>query len=199
MTEKSLDAQDYGWASVQMDGGIQNVVRKMSDWFNAELSRDSVPERMEVGMEGVRIGLMTQSAVSGETAAQFARLTRMIVAGGGTVIVPDNDPLLKNNDYVQSVLVNSDVQATLNYAQPVTLPGFYTMFAPSRQWGEILTGIGAGALNSYSLMSIAQWQGIHYCPYCKSDQLQPPIPTISVIWMRSMIRCRLIGRLTYSI
>lgn len=146
MIEKSLDAQNYGWASVQMDGGIQNVIRKISDWFGAQVDQESDVERIEVGMAGVRIGIMTQSAVSDETADQFARLTRMIIAGGGTVILPDNDPLLKNDGYVQSVLVNSDVHTALDYAQLVTQSGFYTMFTPSRQWGEILTGLGAGGI-----------------------------------------------------
>ncbi len=146
MSERSLDTGDYGWASVQMDGGIQNVIRKMSDWFDDQLDQDAVPERVEAGMDAVRIGIMSQSALSDEAADQFARLARMIVAGDGTVIIPENDSLLKNEGFVQSVLVNAKHSATLDYAQSVTKPGFHIMASPSRQWGEILTGLGAGGV-----------------------------------------------------
>ncbi|MCA0453695.1 MAG: UxaA family hydrolase [Chloroflexi bacterium] len=146
MSEKSLDPQDYGWASVQMDGGIQNVIRKMSDWFTDQASGDQYPQRVEVGMEGVRLGLIAQCALPPELTQHYAHLVQMIVAGGGTVVIAENDPLLNDKLFVQSVFGDVKPMPTLDYAQPITKAGFHIMFMPSRQWGEILTGLGAGGI-----------------------------------------------------
>lgn len=147
MAEKSLDPEQYGWASVQADGGIQKVVHKMTDWFNEQLESKPEPKVVEVGLEAVRLGIISQGVVSDDLAEQLAALTRIIVAGGGSVILPENDTVLKHPTYQAAVLGQQAIKPTLGYAQVMTQAGFHIMAMPSKQWSEMLTGLGAAGVD----------------------------------------------------
>ena len=60
LAERGLDASDFGWASIQLDGGIAAVMARISDFFRARLQDDSPPQRISAGLEALRIGLLTQ-------------------------------------------------------------------------------------------------------------------------------------------
>ena len=143
MQEKSVDTQSFGWASVQLDGGIHKVVQKMAHWFNDQLDQHNTPEQVEVGVEAVRIGILSQGIITDEAAHHFANLSRMIVAAGGSVVFSADDPLLLHPVFSAEVLNGQAVKPSLDYAQMVEHSGFHIMFAPSRQWNELLTGLGA--------------------------------------------------------
>ncbi|MBZ0284442.1 MAG: UxaA family hydrolase [Anaerolineae bacterium] len=147
MAEKSLDPAHYGWASVQADGGIHNVVQKMTRWFSEQVESKPDPEVVEVGLEAVRLGLISQGTVTDELAGQFANLTRMIVAGGGTVVIAENDAVLNHPIYKRDVPGEQAIRPTLGYAQVMTQAGFHIMAMPSKQWSETLTGLGAAGVD----------------------------------------------------
>lgn len=147
MDEKSLDPEAYGWASVQADGGIHKVVQKMAHWFNDQLTADGDPEFVDVGLEAVHIGLISQGKISDEIAGQMAALTRVIVAGGGAVVIAENDALLRHPVYQREVLGEQDARPTLGYAQIMTEAGFHIMDTPSKHWSETLTGLGAAGID----------------------------------------------------
>ncbi len=142
MENQSLDPQDFGWASVQLDGGIHKVVQKMTDWFNQQLAADA-PTMTEAGLDAVRLGIVSEGALTDEVIPQLAALTRMIVAGGGSVVLTENDPLLLHPLFVDQVLGGKAAKPTIDYAQIITKSGFHVMATPSRQWTEVLTGLGA--------------------------------------------------------
>ncbi len=141
MAEHNLNADQFGWASIQLDGGIDAVTTKMVGWFVDELATDTVPEKSNVGMEAVRIALITNGDVSEATAHGLAKLTQGIVAAGGTVVVPDKDALL-NSPYTQTLGL-SDTSASLGYGQIIKQAGFHIMRTPRNHWSENLTGLGA--------------------------------------------------------
>jgi altronate dehydratase len=143
MENEALDPEGFGWASVQLDGGIHKVVQKMTDWFNAQLDADNPPQLTDMGLEAVRLGLVSEGALTDDIVPQLATLTRMIVAAGGTVVLTENDPLLLHPLFVDQVLNGQAAKPTLDYAQVMTKPGFHVMSTPSRQWTEVLTGLGA--------------------------------------------------------
>jgi len=142
MAEHNLDPQQFGWASIQLDGGIQAVTLKMVDWFKGALANDTVPQKETAQMEAVRIGLLTQGDVSDNTARELATLTKMIVAGGGTVIISDKDRLM-NSPYVAELGLSDKPQATIGYGQVITDAGFHVMSTTRQHWSETLTGFGA--------------------------------------------------------
>jgi altronate dehydratase len=146
MIERGFDPQQYGWASVQLDGGIQNVTRKMTAWFDERLQSAEAPERVNAGLGAVRLALVTHGDVTDELAAQFAQLTRIIVAAGGTVVIPHNDALLGSPAYLDDLSLQDSPPPTLNYAHHAAAAGFHIMEAPTQHWGETLTGLGAAGV-----------------------------------------------------
>src|SRR5690606_12822210 len=96
MLERGIDLHQFGWASVQLDGGIQNVIQKMRTWFGEQLASDREVEIVEAGLEVVRLALVTHGGMTVDVARQWAAITRWVVAAGGTVVVPGNDDLLRN-------------------------------------------------------------------------------------------------------
>lgn len=145
MKTRGYNPQDYGWASIQLDGGIQNVIQKMIDWFEQQIARDSIPEKVDVGLEALNIALVSNTELSPQSAQAFAHLTQMIVAAGGTVIINEQDTLLKSN-YVKHLAIEDNSYPSLGYAQVCNEAGFHIMTMPTRDWGEILTGLGAAGV-----------------------------------------------------
>ena len=145
MIERGLDPAQFGWASVQLDGGIQKVIQKMTDWFAGRPAGEA--ESVMVGLEAVRLGLVTDGAVSDALAMGLSALTRMIVAAGGTVVLSENDALLTHPVYLHELALQPKAQtATLGYAQSMKAAGFHIMEMPSQQWGEKITGMGAAGI-----------------------------------------------------
>lgn len=141
MLERGLDPQGYGWASVQLDGGIQKVLHKIENWFNEQPVFQ--PEYVQVGLEAVRTGLVTHGTISDEAARQLALLTQIIVAGGGTVVIPENDAVLQNSAYLATLSLEQHPQPTLALAQAFKQSGLHIMANTATQWSETLTSLGA--------------------------------------------------------
>ena len=56
LAEHNLAPSDFGWASIQLDGGIDAVTRKIVDWFDRRVGDDCPPARATAGLEALRIG-----------------------------------------------------------------------------------------------------------------------------------------------
>ncbi|MCB0212623.1 MAG: UxaA family hydrolase, partial [Anaerolineae bacterium] len=141
--QMGLDPQRFGWASVQLDGGLERVMHKMEDWFTAEIAAAEAAPRETVGLEGLRLGLVSAGSISAEAALSLARLTQLIVAHGGTVVVPEQGGLLTNDHYRETLRDDSSNTPSLSYGQQPATPGFHIMEMPSTHWVETLTGLGA--------------------------------------------------------
>lgn len=144
MQDRGYHPDDYGWASIQLDGGIQNVLHKIAGYFQTQLENDGPVQRAFAGLEAVRLALLTQGEVSPEAARAMAYLSQMIVAGGGTVLLHEQDSLL--HSAFMEVFGLAEVQPTLDYGQVIEQAGLHIMAMPTRDWGEILTGMGAAGV-----------------------------------------------------
>ncbi len=145
MAEQNLEPADFGWASIQLDGGIDAVMRKIADWFSRRLQNDSPPARIIAGLEALRIGLLTQADAPEYVQRDLARLCKIIVAGGGSVVVSDKDSLW-GGAFSAELDLPDKPEATLGYGQAAKNAGFHIMSNPRRHWGETLTGIGASGV-----------------------------------------------------
>ncbi|KAA3662263.1 MAG: altronate hydrolase [Chloroflexi bacterium] len=143
MAADGIDPLKFGWASVQWNGGIEKSLTKVADWFAQQASQASTPQRIQVGLDHVRLGVMTDGVVAAETAVTLAHLTQMIVAAGGTVVIPEHDGVLATSAFVKKVLGETAVKPTLTFAQQSTIPGCHVMANPSTQWTETVTGLCA--------------------------------------------------------
>ena len=143
LAEYGLDADDFGWASVQLDGGIDKVGGKVVDWFEQRLAAIEAASVEAVGPDALRVGLLASGPLSEDAASAMARLTRWLVSAEATVVVPAGGALLGSETYVDAVFAGQMPAATLAHGQAVPEPGCYVLETPTEHWTEIVTGLGA--------------------------------------------------------
>ena len=145
LAERGLDPADFGWASIQLDGGIQAVMARIEDFFRARLENDKAPGRAIAGLEAMRIGFITQGHVPESSARALAELCRTIAAGGGTVVASDKDAVFEGS-FGTLLGISARPQASLAYGGLPKRPGFHIMANPRRHWAETLAGLGASGI-----------------------------------------------------
>jgi altronate dehydratase len=138
-----LDPDRFGWASVQLDGGIDSVVAKVEEWFAETLDDAEELEYEHAGPEALRLGLYAAGHLSDAAALSLAEITLAVVGAGGTVVVPERAAILFSPAYLETVLGDRVVENTLAYGQAATKSGLHVMEAPTDHWVEIATGLGA--------------------------------------------------------
>ena len=131
-----ISSESYGWASVQLDGGIEAVIEKVQDWFSEELSDKPTVPVVDAGLEHLCIAVTSTGTVTEEVSESLTQLTHSVAAAGGTVIVPANATFLRYGNPRR-------VPTTLAYGQRVEKAGFHIMETPTDQQTETLTGLGA--------------------------------------------------------
>jgi len=132
----------FGWASVQLDGGIEKAIGNIETWFAGRLAEVPPATTTTSNLGALTLALMTAAPVGAATATTLARITRAIVSLGGSVLIPESDALLANAGYLTAVLGATAPHATLAYGEPVTRPGLHVVATESDHWVENLTGLG---------------------------------------------------------
>jgi altronate dehydratase len=143
LQEAAVDPSRFGWASVQLDGGIDSVIAKVESWFAETLQDAEALEYEQAGPETLRLGLYAAGYVSDEAALSLAEITLTVVNSGGTVVVPERAAVLSSPAYLEAALGEHPVENTLAYGQAATKPGLHVMEAPTDHWVETATGLGA--------------------------------------------------------
>lgn len=95
LLERGEDIDRYGFASVQLDGGLQGVKEKVGRWFDHALRRDPPPMRRAASAKDLRLGILTTGDLPDFAARVLCRLSGRIVAAGGSVFVCDRGAFAK--------------------------------------------------------------------------------------------------------
>ncbi|MDE0687250.1 MAG: UxaA family hydrolase [Candidatus Poribacteria bacterium] len=135
-----ISPERYGWASVQLDGGIDAVIDKVQDWFSEELVDKPAVPVVDAGLEHLCIAVTSTGTATEEVSESLTQLTHSVAASGGTVIVPANATFLRMFGVTNR---SHSVPTTLAYGQRVEKVGFHIMETPTDQQTETLTGLGA--------------------------------------------------------
>jgi altronate dehydratase len=144
LSEHGVDTSVFGWASIQMDGGIESVTAKVRDWFQQSLRREPPAQAEDVGLEHLSIALTAVGALPEPVARGLGRVAQAVASAGGTVVVPENASLLQSRGFREAVLAAPDQWgATLGYGQRAAQPGFHVMESPTDHAVETFTGLGA--------------------------------------------------------
>ena len=138
-----ISPERYGWASVQLDGGIDAVIEKVQDWFSETLSDKPPVPVVDAGLEHLCIAVTSTGEVTEEVSQSLTQLTHRVAAAGGTVVVPANAGWLSVSVSRQPSVVHLTNTPTLAYGQRVEKAGLYIMETPTDQPTETLTGLGA--------------------------------------------------------
>ena len=143
LAEAGLDPDRFGWASVQLDGGIERVSDRVSDWFERVLDVAPDLEEQEVGLEYLRLGMDAVGALPDDAARSLGRLTAAVVGAGGTVVVPETAGVLRSRTFLEETVGDAEVRVTLAHGQVAAAPGLHVMEAPTSNTTENATGLGA--------------------------------------------------------
>ncbi len=123
---------EFGWASVQLDGGIDRVAHKVSEYFRNALPP---PKRKEItGLEYLRVGFVSEGRLPTNLAEAISILMGRIVTQRGTAVLSENS---MNQFPIQSG------RSSLDYAQTWQAGGLHIMHTPTDNLAEITSGLAA--------------------------------------------------------
>jgi len=146
--DMGLNNDDFGWASVQLDGGIDAVTEKVRQMFIDKLQKEPYPKRDLVPLKHLRVAFLTPpgSEITDELAHCFADLLKEIAHVGGLVVVPQNSAFLSSKVFLNELLDHCPTQVlqpSIGYGQKPIYNGFHIMQTLSVNWVECITGLGA--------------------------------------------------------
>ena len=138
-----VPASRFGWASVQLDGGIAKALDKIEAWFAAKLATLPPAPSVPTHLGALSLGLLTTAPANDSTVTALVAVAQQILARGGSVLLPESDPLLADRRFSSALLGEVPPHATLAYGQPLATPGFHIVASETDHWVENLTGLGA--------------------------------------------------------
>jgi altronate dehydratase len=136
----NIDHTAMGFASIQLDGGIDRVTEKVTNWFASPQSSGSPHQST------LCLGLSAQGDVPFETAIALATVAASIVASGGSVIIPETSPLLGFADFTAALFVAAP-HPTLSYGEIIQHRGLHVMAMSGNHLIESLSGMGSSGAN----------------------------------------------------
>ena len=170
LAEWGYDLGRFGWASVQLDGGIASVLERIETWFAETAQSDPQPTRTRGSLTSLRLGLLATVPLPATAASALAAVATHIVAAGGTVVAAQSGYLLHSPDFIAATLGQKPATApTLSYAGKFRAPGFHIMASPTDHPVEIRTGLGATGLDA-----VVAYTGAH------PVQGHPLVPVLEV-------------------
>ena len=165
----------FGWASVQLDGGIQQTLQKIESWFDETLAGRPLAPRVTTDLGALAIGVITAGPVAASTATALAAITRAVVGAGGSILLPESDPVLANAAFRAAVLGAAPPHATLAYGQPPVHPGLHLVASETDHWVENLTGLGGcGAHVALTVVGAHAQQGHPLLPVIQAAESAQP-------------------------
>ncbi len=141
--QAGIPVERFGWASVQLDGGIDRTLAKVEQWFTATAPALSSVPRVPVPFGALTLGLLSAFPLGTTGTAALARLARRLLNAGGSVLLPESDPLLASPEFRKVFFGDTAPHATLAYGQTFTVPGLHVVATDSDHWVENLTALGA--------------------------------------------------------
>jgi hypothetical protein len=104
--------------------------------------------------------LVTTSRVNDHTAGALATLAEQILHAGGSILIPESDPLLADIRFSAALLGETPPHATLAYGQPLAQPGLHIVATETDHFDENITGLGGcGAHLALTVVSEHARQG----------------------------------------
>jgi altronate dehydratase len=137
-----IDHTAMGFASIQLDGGIDRVTEKVTNWFASSPACESPRQST------LCLGLTAQGDVPAETATALATVAASIVASGGSVILPETSPMLRSTDFTTALFV-APPHPTLSYGEIIQHRGLHVMAMSGDHLIESLSGMGSSGANLF--------------------------------------------------
>jgi altronate dehydratase len=170
LTEHGVDTSQFGWASVQLDGGLSNVTQIVTDFFESELKDSGLPANATQPASALRIALSAEGQVSDRAAAALGELVRGLAAAQAVVVVAENASFADLPAFRAAALdADEAVRATVEYGGWPECPGLHIMQTHTSDPLETTTGLGATGAHM-----IVHYTGNATCP------THPMVPVLQV-------------------
>ena len=145
--ERGCDLHRFGWASVQLDGGIAQVLDRIEHWFRTHPAAPAHPA--DGSLATLRIGLVATAPLPPAAARSLAHIATAVAAAGGTVVAAESGYLPHTPTFIEQTLLPPTAwNPSLAYAEQPVHPGFHIMATPTDHPVEILTGLGATGIDA---------------------------------------------------
>ncbi len=145
LVEEGLDPSRFGWASIQLDGGIEATTERVRDWFETKSLTMPAPTRVEAGLGDLTVALDARGPLSVDSARALAEVGGWVVGQGGSVLLASTGALLAEPAFREHAFGSpDDAPITLAHGQRATKPGWHVMRMPGTDWTEAGSGLGAG-------------------------------------------------------
>jgi altronate dehydratase len=144
LREMAIDEERFGWASVQLDGGMEKTLAGIEDWFDTRSSELEPAKEERLTADKLRLGLLTSGPPSARLASVLAWLAQSVAAAGGSVLLPLADPLLETEAFRRLPDDGEAWRPTLAHGEIPEIPGMHIMDTESENWVENTTALGAG-------------------------------------------------------
>ena len=142
LLSKGVDPTRFDWASVQLDGGLDRVAKKVGEQFR--LALDFPIQRATGSIKDLKIGLLTQGSISEIAARALADLIKDLVESGSTIVLPDNASVINSATFMERLFEGKQSWAVnLGYGAHLSSNGCFVMSTPTTSTTEIMTGLGA--------------------------------------------------------
>ena len=146
LAARGVAAERFGWASVQLDGGIESVRAKVTGQLEAMAASRAGPAhgRKRVHAAELRLALVADGPLADATGTAFGLLAAGLVAAGATAVVPDSAGLLGNDGFRSALFADGLApSASLAFGGPPAEAGFHVMETPTENPVETFAGLGA--------------------------------------------------------
>jgi altronate dehydratase len=143
---EGVDPTRFGWASVQLDGGIEKAVQRVAQWF-AGVPISASSSFRPTPITALSFGVMTAGPLAPAQAALGWELIRNAIDAGGTVVIPESDSLLQTEAARAALGSNGATPSLLAGQVPVTA-GLHVVETETPDWAENISALGSAGVHA---------------------------------------------------
>lgn len=147
LRELGMDSSQFGWASIQMDGGIEKVTGKVRHLLLGDKENKVATSRVPAGIRELRVGVLADHKPARHIGLAMASLVAELVRGGGTAVAAQRNHLLGSAEFLDELLEGGSeaLAPTAKFASSLaSTPGLHVMSCPPRlSFTEQVTGLAA--------------------------------------------------------
>ncbi len=138
-------SKKVGWFSIQLDGGIDNVLQKATAWCQANTALLKTSASKKVDAKNIRVGLLIRGPLPEFLENILIAFCQRLLDAELSLIIPENSTLLQSLA-TREIIADSQLKPTLAYGQQALEPGLHVMAISSATLEETMTGMGGSGV-----------------------------------------------------
>lgn len=155
-------ADQFGWASIQLDGGIAAVTRRVTDYFAQATGVGTSPEEMPRSDGTPVIGILAAGPRARDPVADLLAIFAVsVVASGASIIAPS---IGSTNEALSSTgIIGNEAQPSVRFAEAPRKSGLHLMESPTTHVDETVGAMAAAGAEL--IVAFSPQRPIHAHPF----------------------------------